>query len=282
MKNRLCLYVIFGLLSFSCDSQVEGEIVLIEELISVSSVISPQDSIFHAYVFHAGALGTVTNSHTSTVKDAQVIISDGFVGDTLIYNDERKRYEAKRKNLIIESMKSYFLTIKTASGKILSAECSIPPTPEVPEIKGKREKEDYVFTINWNNLTGFKYFTLALIAEGKFTYSYPEGIRMVLLSARLLEDIYFPSKNQLDVNIYDGIVPAAYLAKKPKLRVILRYIEEDLYHYLVSYKKYEEWQSDNEGNLIPNFREPLPIHSNIDGGVGIFAGYNQSIAEIDI
>lgn len=282
MKNRLCLYVIFGLLSFSCDSQVEGEIVPIEELISVSSVISPQDSIFHAYVFHAGALGAVSNSHTSAVKDAQVIISDGFVGDTLIYNDERKRYEVKRKNLIIESMKSYFLTIKTASGKILKADCSIPPSPEVPEIKGKREQEDYVFTINWNNLTGFKYFTLALVAEGKFTYASPEGMRTVLLSARLLEGTCFPSKNQLDVNIYDGIVPAAYLAKKPRLRVVLRYIEEDLYHYLVSYKKYEEWQSDNEGNLIPNFREPLPIHSNIDGGVGIFAGYNQSIANIDI
>lgn len=282
MKNKLFIYALFSSLSFSCDSGVEDEIIPIEELISVSSIISPQDSVFHAYLFHAGALGTVTNSHTSSVKDAQVIISDGFVSDTLIYNDERKRYEANRKYLIIEPMKSYFLTIRTASGKILSAECSIPPSPEMPEIKGKREDEDYVFTIDWNNPTGFKYFNLALIAEGKFTYSYPEGMRTELLSARLLEEIYFPSKNQVDFNSYEGIVSAAYLADTPKLRVVLRYIQEDLYDYLVSYKKYEEWESDNEGNLIPNFREPLPIHSNIDGGVGIFAGYNQSIAEIDI
>lgn len=186
---------------------------------------SPQDTVLQVYLFQGSDLGTTANADSSLVKDAQVIISDGNAADTLMFNSNTRRYEGRKKNPSIEPLRTYFLVIQTAAGKVLKASCSIPPAPPIPQITGYREQNDYFFKVSWSNPTGFKYFSLTPFALGTIEVnSIPS--RSVPLNARLLDDVSFPSDEQRNLNSYQGIVPQAYAADNPKLRIILRHIEK--------------------------------------------------------
>src|SRR5690606_33603640 len=101
----------------------------------------------------------------------QVVISDASIGDTLIFDRENGRYEAKRKFLTIKPLKTYFLTIVTANGKSLKASCTIPQKPQEPEVKSHIEGEDLLFTVSLSKSSDIRYFTLIPFAEGKFDYT---------------------------------------------------------------------------------------------------------------
>ena len=260
----------------SCDSGVETENISAEDLYSVSSFISPQDTVFRVYLYHGKAIGTIDNPDFALVDNAEVIITDGILqSDTLQFNSEH--YEGEIKNVEIEALKTYFLKIRLATGGTLEASCTVPPTPEIPQVTGERTNDDYLFQVSWNNPEGFQYFILAPFGEGFYESTTPAGTRKEQITARLLDDIRFPSDDQSSFNIYEGIVSRAYLAENPAVTIYLRNVEESLYKYFETYYDFEEWDNNNEGNLFPNFREPQPVFSNIEGGVGIFAGHNQSV-----
>lgn len=274
--------MVLTIILLSCDPNVELDDISINELYSVSSFISPQDSIFLVHLYRAGEIGTIANADSFLVKNAQVIISDGSKGDTLTYNPETGRYEAKKEHVAIEPLKTYFLEIITTNGKILKASCTIPLKPQEPEVIGYKEGKDFLFTVSLSNSSDIKYFTLIPFAEGTIEYMGPRGPAIAQLDAYFIDFPMFPLDHQNSPSGFDGILPSAYEAKDPKLTIFLRNIEENLYEYLKNYQEYEEWDANNTGNLFPNFQEPLPIHSNIEGGVGIFAGYNQSVVEVNI
>lgn len=281
MKKFLFITLIPVLLS--CNSGVELENIPTEDLYSVSSFISPQDTLFRVYLFHANAIGTIDNPALALVTDAEVVITDGVLQfDTLLFNKDTDRYEARKKNVAVESLKTYFLKIKLIKGRNLEASCTIPPVPGIPEVTGARENDDYLFQVSWNNPTSFKYFVLIPFGEGFYERTTPLGTRKEQITARLLDDIRFPSDDQAAFNAYEGIVSRAYLADNPRLTIYLRNVEANLYEYFKTYQYFDGWDINNEGNLFPNFRDPEPVFSNIEGGVGIFAGYNQSIKTYQI
>lgn len=282
MKGSCIIYVISIVTLLSCESGVEFENIPTKNLLSVSSFISPQDTVFTAYLYSARELGSISNRDSSVVKDAIVIISDEITSDTLVYQSKTKRYEIKRKNLTILPLHTYFLTVLTSAGEVLNASCIIPPTPLIPIIEGEKKDNDFLFSVKWNNPFDYKYFTLIASAEGTYEFTYPWGTQTEQLSANFIDDLIFPSDGQSMTNIYVGIVPFAYTADSPKLKITLRNVENNIFKYLESYRKYQNWDANNSGNLFPNFQEPKPIFTNITAGVGIFAGYNQSFVEVDI
>lgn len=282
MKRYIYIYVVSLSILLSCDPNVELDDISINELFSVSSFISPQDSIFHVYLYRAGKIGTIANADSFLVKNAQVTISDGFNADTLTFNPESGRYEAKKKNLTIEPMKAYFLAIITANGENLKASCTIPLRPPDPEVIIHREGKDLLFTVILDSSSHTKYFTLIPFAEGAFEYTGPKGPMTSQLNAYFVDFPIFPLDHQNSSRTFAGILPNAYEAEDPKLTIFLRSLEENLYNYFRTFQDHEEWNANNTGTLLPNFQEPFPLHSNIEGGVGIFAGYNQSITEIEI
>ena len=77
--------------------------------------------------------------------DARVIISGENKADTLLFNEETYRYELEPKNLIIEAGQNYTLEIQLSSGKVLSAMCTVPTAPDLPQVSGFRDEEDYLF-----------------------------------------------------------------------------------------------------------------------------------------
>ncbi|MBX2893794.1 MAG: DUF4249 family protein [Cyclobacteriaceae bacterium] len=275
MKSyKILIIIAFGLIT-GCDSGVELENIPTEDLFSVSSFISPQDTLLTAYVYHARGLGQLDNPDLALVKDSVVIISDTNTADTLKHNEEIRRYQIEPKNIILKESSQYFLAVITPTGRLLKATCIIPPRPELPSIAGWRESDDYRFTIHWDNPSAHRYFTLVTFGEGNYEYTYPWGTITEQVIARLLDDIQFPSDAQQDYNEYEGIAIRAFLSSSPKLVVSLRNVESNLYKYFKSYRAYDDWNANNTDSLFPNFQQPAPVFSNIDNGVGIFAGYNS-------
>ena len=52
-------------------------------------------------------------------------------------------------------------------------------------------------------------------------------------------------------------------------------LEEALHRYMSDNRNLSNWNSNTSG-FIPSFREVKSVYSNVEGGIGIFAGYNRS------
>ena len=281
--------IIIGVISLlACDLKVEDNNISLEKLISVTCFISPQDSVFTAYVFRASPLGSTIWYDSAAVKDALVTVSDGHRQDTLYLASENRpvsyktiyRYEGKKKNVIVSTGETYFLSVTMTTGEAATGSCTIPPAPGAPVISGTREDVDYRFAIRWTNPSWHPYFVLVLDAEGAYDNPYPRGAAKYEIHPNLLEFMQFPSDDQVGENHHDAILRNAYLADNPLLKVYVRNIDEASFRYLRSFQDYEEWNSNHHGNIFPNFREVRRIYSNIQGGTGLFGGYNQSAVEI--
>lgn len=285
----ITLAVIFSSL-LACDPNVDIENIAPNKLLAVSSFISPQDTLFKVFVYRAAPIGSTVKIDSAAVKDALVTISDGLKYDTLYLSYETHpvtevksyRYIGKKKNVVVVTASTYYLQVQTPSGESVNALCTIPPEPGKPVVSGVQENNDFRFFIDWSNSQLHKYFTIILDADGQYERVHQNGIIKTDLEPSLLEPIEFPSDTQVAYNSYEAILPNAYVAENPVLKVSVRNVSEQLFDYFKSYQRYEEWEANNSGNLFPNFQEMPLIYSNINGGVGIFAGYNDSSVQIEL
>ena len=183
---------------------------------------------------------------------------------------------------MVTTHSTYFLNVQTPSGESAKAECTIPPAPGKPAVSGVKDNNDYRFLVNWRNDSLYKYFILILDAEGQYESITPIGTYRNHLRPSFLEHILFPSDAQILDNSYEAILQNAYLAENPVLKVSVRNIEEGLFKYFKSYQHYDDWDTNNSGNIFPNFQEMPLIYSNINGGVGIFGSYNESSMQLEL
>lgn len=272
------LFIVFIL--GACDPGVDVESMSARKLISVTCIISPQDTVFTAYLYHGSPIGSTISKDSAAVKDALVTISDGTKYDTLnlhseIDPDTNKKgykYVGRRKNLTVKTGFSYHLSVTTSDGVSLEASCVIPAMPSNVSVEGQRVDDDYHFSVKWKNNSTDPYFILVMEALGSYPSSQGGEID---LKPSLDEAVEFPSARQVVENEYEGSVPFAYKAADPALRVTVQNIDESIYNYFDTYRQYDRWQSNNSGSLLPNFKEVPILYSNIKGGVGVFGGYNQ-------
>lgn len=285
---RFAISTLIVTLLASCDPHVDVVNISPDKLLSVSCFISPQDTVFRAYVYRGSALGSTIKLDSAAVKDALVTISSGNSFDTLylayvehpITGVKSYRYEGRKKNVAVTTNSTCSLKVQAITGEVVTATCTIPPEAGKPSITGEQVNNDYYFSVTWSERQPHKYFILDVNAEGFYEVSTPSGVRWFMVSTFLLEPTTFPSDVQLPYNEYEGVLQNAFIAETPVLRATVKNIEEGLFKYFRSYAQYQDWDANNSGGILPNFRQMPLIHSNINGGVGFFGGYNQSTVEI--
>lgn len=267
-------YILIGLLLaglWGCDSGVEVERIAANQLISVSSFISPQDSIVRVYVFKGRDLGSSARADSSVLRDAQVTISDGNKSVVLPYNTSLRSYVVDNKTLKITASKQYQLRVK-AGNIVCTASCKIPENPIAPIISQSRENDDFTGVLSWPATETARYFTLSYDLRdvifrpqlGNTTGPYT-GFLSSTLFDRQKQD-----SEEFEIRVFN-----AFKADKVSLRVVYQVIDEPTFNYLKTYRDFDNWRINSDG-FIPNLREPQAVFSNIQGGVGIFGGYNQA------
>lgn len=262
---------------WACDPGVPDKPDL-EGLISVSSFISPQDTLFVVYAHRVQTFGTIADDAAAAVDDAHVIISDENTADTLLFNEETYRYELEPKNLIIEAGQNYTLEIQLSSGNVLSAMCTVPTAPDMPQVSGFRDEEDYLFDLQWTNVANHPYFALGVAGRGTYELQTPNGTFTVPITPRL-DAGSFVLDQQREMNTTSGIARFAYRSTEPVLIVLLRNLDSNMYLFYESFKNADDWASNNDDGGLPNFRTQQSVYSNISSGVGVFGAYNTTVVE---
>jgi hypothetical protein len=281
MKTNCKVYfLIFSFLLFNCDPNVIDKTFDQDNLISVTSFISPQDTVLMAHVYYGQKLGTNMNLESAVVDDALVTVGDSQTMDTLIFNVEKLRYEAPPEHLVVEANKKYRLNVRLSDGRSLTSECIIPAFPENPILNGDRDGNNFQFKASWSSFDNYPYYILSTRATGTYEITNPRGTFTVSLLSVLDEGSFIVDK-QKEHNARNGNVSNAYLSTNPGLKIYLRNVDHNMYSFYKTLIELDEWNS-NTGNLIPNFREPQSVYSNIIGGAGVFGGYNLNIEEFDI
>jgi Domain of unknown function (DUF4249) len=69
----------------------------------------------------------------------------------------------------------------------------------------------------------------------------------------------------------------AFLAERVSLKTTFYSMDKNAFNYLATLAEADNWNSNTSG-FVPNLREPLPVFSNVSGGVGVFGAVNRRVA----
>ncbi|AEI47130.1 DUF4249 family protein [Runella slithyformis] len=277
------LQYFFGLMASlwfaSCDSGVETERISPDNLVAVSSLISPQDSVVRVYVYQGKALDELARSDAAIISDAQVTIEEGGILHSLVFDAKTNSYSISNQEIKIAASKRYNLQVTTKPGLVLKAACIVPPNPDMLLIKGWQEGNDYVFNLDWPTLDKVTFFT--------FRFELTDVIFKPQLGASSGPSLGFITGSNLFNNkdrpnkLFESKISNAFRAEKVALKTTFYSLESNAFNYLKTKDDAYSWSANTSG-LIPNLREPQPVFSNIQGGVGIFGAYNQAITVTSI
>lgn len=277
------MWLIATCLLASCEMIVEVDIPEVPSKLVVTSFISPQDTTWEVYVGQTRPIfgKTITSQF---VKDATVQLSNG--SQTAIIpasSGEYGYYELniKQAPFLIEAGKRYSLTVSAPDGRQVKAQCTIPVSAtniSSVEVVGENSFGTYSpFTgmVKWSdnpNETNFyrcfAYTKNTFMIGGNIVESYQQNYDYNNLFQR---DANKQGGNfiwEIDMQASEG-----YADNKSRFLFILLNTDENYYKYMTT----RESASNNEGNP---FAEPSAVFSNVEGGLGVFAGYQQTRLEV--
>lgn len=277
------LHYFFGLIAsfwlVSCNSGVEIDRISPDNLVAVSSLISPQDSVVRVYVYQGKALGEIARSDAAIISDAKVTIEGDNTIHSLVFDAKTNSYSISNQEIKIAASKEYKLQVITKSGLVLKAACIVPANPNTPIIRGSQEGNDYIFNLDWPALDKVSFFTFRFeLADIIFK---PQLGASSGPSLGLITGINLFNNNNRPNKLIESKVFNAYRAEKVALKITFYSLEGNAFNYLKTKDDAYSWSANTSG-LIPNLREPQPVYSNIQGGVGIFGAYNQAITTTPI
>ena len=291
------------LLLFSCSSlrnEVDPSLLGIESAkIVVSSFLSPQDTLLAVKLTRSSTVVGDSLSLLQTgnnITDATVTLSDGAKLVVLRYNNRRSPrdsvrpyYSASASLLPIIVGHTYTLSIITANGQRASSTCTIPAAVPLTAMKfdslteqGRNPARRYYVEPRWQDpagqvnyyqLAGYFRYTTRLNQSGTFPLSFDDdnrgltsdvgidGSLMPLSSIRV-----YMTSSTLTGNQQTGFYNQY---KTAVVRANLMSVDQSFYRFQEAVIRQRRVRNNP-------FAEPVLIPSNIQGGLGCFAGYNNS------
>ncbi|MBC5772514.1 DUF4249 domain-containing protein [Pontibacter sp. KCTC 32443] len=277
-----------------CESDVDNiDSFESKSKLVVLSYISPQDTMLEVRVQKTQpAIGKQLTDEQRKVKDATVTISNGTSVVSLAYNAETNQYEADARAWPIEAGKTYKLKV-VAPGATAEASCTVPftdgieiteataPYSIIEDYYGQSVRR-YTITFKWRDAPNVKNFyrTLAF-KEYSITDFYGKRVYKEGLYASYEDDKEIQDDEETDNGIMtsEPLVFHDYnyenIDKPYYIHCVLVVSDQNYYLYHRSLDEQEE----SNGNP---FAEPTLMYTNMEGGIGVFAGYNQLLSTIEI
>ncbi|WP_080054011.1 DUF4249 domain-containing protein [Spirosoma aerolatum] len=284
-----------------------GELGVDPPKLVVSCFLSPQDVALTANVTRSRTIvGDSISQYMSgtSVSNATVILSEGGRSVQLLYRNTlfpgdsvRLYYSADAKLLPIIAGHTYKLTVTTADGQKATSACTIPYAVKPTSVKldsnanailNRNQNQRYFVRASWQDSAGqtnfyqvsgsFQYVincSSCSRTDGTSNLSFDDDNRglfsdegvdgTTMMSGRAYLTSNQPSGNQ-DLDFYHRYRIAV-------VSVNLMTVDQSYYRYR------EAIIRQNRSRNNP-FAEPVLIPSNIDGGLGCFAGYNNSVLSL--
>ncbi len=278
IEMRKLFYILpFGLFLFvSCEQDANVDIPLTPPKLSVSCYITPQDSIIRAKVTLSNPVfGTTSMNPNGEVTDATVTLFGNSTSTQLVYNSTTEYYEVLASVFPIIGGNDYRLAVTDPSGRRAEGSTSVPLTPPAG------------FQCSVTDSV-YQYDPFYEQGESKFTYSFadPGGInnyyRLVIYNVHVDGFSGDTTLQRSGWDIFSDDNADGTTISKSTTMYYYNYMAsgDSLIAYdvwLISgnydYHRFHTSIYNYSGGEDP-FSEPSMIYSNIEGGLGIFAGAN--------
>ncbi|GAB2521403.1 DUF4249 domain-containing protein [Spirosoma aerophilum] len=303
--SGLAIYLAMIALLGSCNSlrnEVDPEQLGLEQAkLVVSGFLCPQDTVLTIKVTRSNTVVGDSLSLLQTgnnITDATVTIADGNQSVRLLYNnlkqgvDTTKQfyYSASTRLLPILAGHTYSLTVTTANGQRATSTCTIPqavdPTvikfDSLAETQNRRPTERYYIRVNWQDPAGqanayqvagiFRYTTKTNVREEAYTSLSFDDDRRGLFTDDGLDGTIIPSGRAfITPNSSTSTLQTGFFNQYNTASVTVSLLSVEQ-----SYYRYQEAIIRQRRSRNNPFAEPVLIPSNIQGGLGCFAGYNNA------
>ncbi|MCK9290114.1 MAG: DUF4249 domain-containing protein [Bacteroidales bacterium] len=276
---KKCMYI-FSLISLlllaSCDSMIsEVEIDPGQPKLVVVSYLSPEVDTITLQLTRSLPLYSIRNYDdwdNEPVPDALVQISYGQETVKLSYDPIKKRYWTT--DLIVKKGRSYELFIRTSTGEEVSSSCTIPskepPEIEIISIIRPFPSENFrILNLRFRDYDGEGDYYRMTVGQLNIYGYHPDE--------KYIDKIYMQTGEEfVSDKGYDG---EYFTYKTHQFYVwdqatLLLYLAITDVHYYSYHQSIYNFAGDNP------FAEPTPVYSNIEGGLGVFAGF--SIVEVEL
>lgn len=263
----------------SCENMVSDvDAPTSPEKIVVVGFITPDLPHISIKVFKSRPLyvSYETDGTTSTVKDAIVKISNNGSTVVLPYDGESDSYKISQSVFRIARGETYYLAV-TQGEFSANAHCTVPeiatPVLEITGIDSSYSDFQLYYHANlrFKDEEGQGNYYHVSVAS---VYTGEGGMDPYLYEVGFSRGDPFVSDKNKDGNYFTYTSDDIYSYPGESLRLVLTIGSTDENYYLY-HKGIESFEDDNP------FAEPSPIYSNIIGGLGVFAAYNQNISVIE-
>ena len=266
----------------------------VESKLVVHAFISPQDTVIKVHLQKSQpAIGRKLSDEQLQVKNANVRITDGSSTVTLTYDPAHNAYFTKPDEWPIVAGKTYKLNVTAPGGFSATGSCTVPLASGVAitDVSSSSTKEpdyygyetyQYKVRYKWTDAPGVDNYYRTL-ATRIYWYKDYNGNRQEGVNPLYMDHgkpgLYKDDKAQGGVLVSDDFYfyegTQAEVEKPYRLHLLL--VVADKHYYM--HQDAQHKQSQSNGNP---FAEPVVMYSNIEGGLGVFAGYNQVEAFADI
>lgn len=266
----------------SCeDMESEVDIEPIPSKIIVTSFITPNMPNVYVRVYKSRALYTPydfdENDDFLTIDDAFVSMTNGIDTVALNYDNESSSYVIDKGRFPITKGTTYYLSVITQEGDSASASTTVPTlTPPQIELTGIDSTITYEGMLYYANVrfkdiegqgqlycckAGAVYWGEGMSTPYLGEIGFQRGESFI--SDKNKDGEYFSFSTNNFPNNPD---------EPTRLYLTLSITDEHYYNY---HKGLEDYDEDNP------FAEPVPVYSNVKGGLGIFASYVQAGTAFD-
>ncbi len=258
-----CFIIIISM--YSCVKDSDVKLPKVEEKLVISCVMSPQDEQIKVRVTLSQAIFNNPNANVSNgssyinVSKATVVISSDAGGSwTLPYDPMYERYVVDSSDIKVRAGMSYTISVSTLDGKFVKASTSVPypnTTLTCTTTPNSQQTNGYYLHAAWQDpaSTADYYLFEYLNKYGNSSYW------------NYRTDYIKDSENPGDILKRDW--PIQYdMTSNDTVIVSLHTLSSELYNYYYFLRK----SSASDGP----FSEASPMYTNIDGGFGVFGGFN--------
>lgn len=277
------LALLLPALSFqACETDITDSVrINTKPELVVTAFISPQDTAFLVRVTQTSpVVGKLITGDAARVQDAAVRISRGSESVLLTYDPNRHIYWAYATLLPVAAGQTYSLQVTAPGHREVTASCTVPLTEGVAITQVKdtvqqkpigngQQQEEHVFSFKWQDAPGRENYYHPVVEwemEEPQTHRRHRGLMPG-------EDNPYYTDDKKDGLVFSSSRtfsqwPGPQTPQIRNLRVYLAVTDRTYYLYHQSLRRFRE----TDGNP---FAEPVLIYSNVTGGLGVFAAYNQ-------
>jgi hypothetical protein len=258
----------------ACEKEANIKLPDTQPKLSVSCFISDSTDIIKATVYWSKPVFNNTDTLPEYPSNLTVTISGNGQTDTLLYNTEWSTYELSTDDFPLNAGVEYSLRVQAPNGETARAKTIIPTQKAIIADKSvsftssvdqyNNIIETYRYRITLNDISANEEFYRIMYYNDYFIPDVPDEFNV----ASNMGELFVSDNNLVDGKIYTDNEVKFY-GTSANISARYAYVIHGSEEYYRFHKSLSNYGYDNP------FAEPTIVFSNVENGLGVFAGFNQ-------